>query len=73
MKLHYTVVLDREEDGRHIASVPGVPGCHVYGRTRQQAVGRARRALQFYLDVRRQEGRKPPKQPPMTAEVEVTA
>jgi predicted RNase H-like HicB family nuclease len=50
MKLRYVVTIDREEDGRFIASVPEVPGCHVYGRTRRQAVARAHRALQFYVD-----------------------
>jgi predicted RNase H-like HicB family nuclease len=45
MKLRYVVVLDREEDGRHIASVPGVPGCHAYGNTRKQAITKARQRL----------------------------
>jgi predicted RNase H-like HicB family nuclease len=48
--LRYVVTLDREADGRFIASVPEVPGCHVYGRTRRQAVARARKSLQFYVD-----------------------
>src|SRR5258705_13340723 len=45
-KLRYVVTIEREADGRFIASVPEVPGCHVYGRTRRQAVARAQRALQ---------------------------
>jgi predicted RNase H-like HicB family nuclease len=50
VKLRYIVTIERETDGRFIASVPEVPGCHVYGRTRRQAVARAHRALQFYVD-----------------------
>jgi predicted RNase H-like HicB family nuclease len=50
VKLRYVVTIDREEDGRFVASVPAVPGCHACGRTRRQAVDRARRALQFYVD-----------------------
>lgn len=73
MKLRYVVTIDREEDGRFIASVPAVPGCHVYGRSRVQAVARARRALQFYIDALRSEGRKPPRQPVVAVEVEVAA
>jgi predicted RNase H-like HicB family nuclease len=73
MKLRYVVTIDREEAGRYIASVPEVPGCHVYGRTRRQAVERARSALQFYVDTLRQQGRKPPRQPLVAVEVVVAA
>jgi len=73
VKLRYVVTLDREEDGRYIASVPEVPGCHVYGRTRRQAVARARAALQFYVDTLRKQGRKPPRQPLVAVEVVVAA
>jgi predicted RNase H-like HicB family nuclease len=73
VKLRYVVTIDREEDGRFLASVPAVPGCHVYGRTRRQAVDRAQRALQFYIDSLRSRGRKPPRQPLVAVEVEVAA
>ena len=73
MKLRYIVTIERETDGRFIASVPEVPGCHVYGRSRRQAVARARRALQFYVDSLRTQGRKPPRQPLVAVEVEVAA
>ncbi len=32
------VDFDREEDGRWIAIVESIPGCHVYGKTRQEAL-----------------------------------
>jgi predicted RNase H-like HicB family nuclease len=32
------VDFDREEDGRWIAVVESIPGCHVYGKTRQEAL-----------------------------------
>ena len=72
-RLRYVVTIEREADGRFIASVPEVPGCHVYGRTRRQAVARARNALQFYVDSLRDQGRKPPKQPLVAVEVVVAA
>ena len=71
--LRYVVTIERETDGRFIASVPEVPGCHVYGRTRGQAVERAQRALQFYVDSLRDQGRRPPKQPLVAIEVVVAA
>jgi len=49
IKATYTVILGREEDGRIIASVPGVPGCHAYGRTRSEAVRRVTSALRFFI------------------------
>jgi len=72
-KLRYVVTIEREADGRFIASVPEIPGCHVYGRTRRQAVARARNALQFYVDSLRDQGRKPPRQPLVVVEVVVAA
>ena len=73
VKLRYVVTIDQEEDGRFIASVPEVPGCHVYGRTRREAVARARRALQFYVDTLRSQGRKPPRQPLVAVEIVIPA
>jgi predicted RNase H-like HicB family nuclease len=32
------VEFDREEDGRWIAVVESIPGCHVYGKTREEAL-----------------------------------
>ena len=36
-----TVEFDREEDGRWIAEIPEIPGCMVYGVSREDALGRA--------------------------------
>jgi predicted RNase H-like HicB family nuclease len=72
MHAKYIVVLDREVDGRWIASVPGVPGCHVYGRTSSAAVRRLKSALRFYLAELRRLGKKPPRQPkPLTVEIDI--
>ncbi len=37
----FNVVLDRETDGRWIASVKDLPGIHCYGGTREEALGHA--------------------------------
>lgn len=72
MQARYTVILDREADGRLIASVPGIPGCHAYGRTRKDAVHRVKQALQFFIEEMVREGRKPPKQSrPVTVEIQI--
>ncbi len=72
MKAKYTVIFDREEDGRIIASVPGVPGCHAYGKTQSEAVRRVKSALTFYLQELLRQGKKPPKQAkPVTVEIQL--
>lgn len=72
MNVTYTVVLDREDDGRLMASVPGVPGCHAYGRTPSEAVRKVTSALRFYLTEIIRSGRRPPVQPkPIAVKVSV--
>lgn len=36
------VEVDREEDGRWIAEVPDLPGVMTYGRTRDEAISKAK-------------------------------
>ncbi len=74
MTHHYTVIFDREVDGRHIASVPGVPGCHAYGRTSGEALKKVKKALAFYLRENQRVGGKPPRQPrPLALEITIAA
>jgi len=35
--MRYTIELDREEDGRHIAEIVEIPGVMTYGATEQEA------------------------------------
>ena len=35
------VEVEREEDGRWIAEIPGLPGVMAYGKTRAQAISKA--------------------------------
>ncbi|MBI4703347.1 MAG: type II toxin-antitoxin system HicB family antitoxin [Deltaproteobacteria bacterium] len=42
----FRVTFDREDDGRWIASVEDLPGVHVYGASRDDALGKAQ-ALAF--------------------------
>jgi predicted RNase H-like HicB family nuclease len=46
----YRVVFARDETGAWIASVPGVRGCHTYGRTLNEARRRIREALSLWVD-----------------------
>ena len=35
---HFTIGLEREEDGRWIGDVPALPGVMAYGQTRKEAL-----------------------------------
>lgn len=46
----YRVVLERDESGTWIATVPSVPGCHTYGRSLVEARRRIREALALWVE-----------------------
>jgi len=48
--MKYRVVLDRDESGAWIATVPAVPGCHTYGRSLVEARRRVRDALSLWVE-----------------------
>ena len=47
----YKVVLERNEDdeGYYTVTVPALPGCVTQGRTKEEALERAKEAIQGYL------------------------
>ena len=48
--MRYTVVLEREDDGGFVASVPALPGCVSQGDTREQALRNIREAAELYVE-----------------------
>ena len=48
--MHYTVVLEREEDGGYVASVPALPGCVSQGDGRAEALANIREAIALYIE-----------------------
>jgi predicted RNase H-like HicB family nuclease len=51
-----TIELDREDDGRWIAEVLEIPGCLVYGASRDEAVVRVRALAAEVLADRERHG-----------------
>ena len=48
----FKVEIEREEDGRLLASVPELPGVMAYGQTKEEAVRKAKAvALQILADM----------------------
>jgi len=48
----FTIVLTRDEEDASIynASVPALPGCHTFGRTKKAAYKHAKEAIALYLE-----------------------
>ena len=54
--MRYTVVLEREDDGGYVVSVPALPGCVSQGDTRTEALTNIREAIALYVDDCREAG-----------------
>jgi predicted RNase H-like HicB family nuclease len=48
----FTVVIERDEDGRYVAICPALPGCYTEGETEQEARDLIEDAIQLHLEDR---------------------
>ncbi len=48
----FTVVLDRDEDGRCLALCPSLPGCYTEGETEQEARELIEDAIRLHVEDR---------------------
>lgn len=55
-RLHYTVILEREEDGGYHAFCPVLKGCHSQGDTLEEALVNIREAIVAYLESLQKHG-----------------
>ncbi|MGQ9515518.1 MAG: type II toxin-antitoxin system HicB family antitoxin [Thermoproteota archaeon] len=49
--MKFAVVVERDEDGYYIASVPELPGCHTQAKTLDELTNRIREAIELYLEA----------------------
>jgi predicted RNase H-like HicB family nuclease len=54
--MRFTVVLEREDDGGFVASVPALPGCVSQGDSRDEAMKNVREAIEVYIEDCRESG-----------------
>jgi predicted RNase H-like HicB family nuclease len=71
--LHFTVILEREEDGGYHAFCPALKGCHTQGDTVDEAVANAREAIEVYIEDLRASGADIPVEDILIKPVEVAA
>jgi predicted RNase H-like HicB family nuclease len=65
--MKYRVLIEQDEDGIFVATVPSLPGCIADGATREQALAQVREAIAGYLDSL--EAHDEPLPPPISEEV----
>jgi predicted RNase H-like HicB family nuclease len=50
-ELKFAVVVEKDEDGYYVASVPELPGCHTQARTLDKLMERIKEAIEAYLEA----------------------
>ncbi len=52
MAREFTVVIEQDEEGYLVASVPSLAGCHTQARSMDELLKRIKEAIQLCLEVR---------------------
>jgi predicted RNase H-like HicB family nuclease len=56
-KREFTVIVERDEDGYYVASVPELRGCHTQARSLDKLLSRVREAIELCLEVQEESER----------------
>lgn len=48
--LQFKVLIERDEDGVYVATVPELPGCYTQGKTLEEVRKRIRKAIELVLE-----------------------
>ena len=51
MSREFNVVIERDEEGYLVASVPSLPGCHTQAKSLDELNERIREAIELYLEA----------------------
>ena len=51
MKLEFSVMIERDEDGYYVASVPALRGCHTQAKSLDVLMERIREAIELCLEI----------------------
>ncbi len=50
-KYNFTILIEKDEDGIYVASVPALRGCHTQANTVEELLSRIKEAIELCLDV----------------------
>lgn len=51
MRQGFDVIIERDEDGYYVATVPQLPGCHTQARSLRTLMKRLNEAVELWLEV----------------------
>ncbi|BCV20339.1 type II toxin-antitoxin system HicB family antitoxin [Moorella sp. Hama-1] len=51
-KHHFTVIIEKDEDSKYVASVPALPGCHTQADNLNDLEARIQEAIKLCLEFR---------------------
>jgi predicted RNase H-like HicB family nuclease len=54
--MKFGVVVEKDEHGYYVASVPELPGCHTQAKTLDQVMKRIKEAIEVYLETEGMKG-----------------
>ena len=49
--MKFAVIVEKDETGYYVASVPELPGCHTQAKTLDELTKRIKEAIEVYLDA----------------------
>jgi predicted RNase H-like HicB family nuclease len=49
--MKFGVIVEKDEDGYYVASVPELPGCHTQAKTLDEVMKRIKEAIEAYLEA----------------------
>ncbi len=49
--MKFAVLVEKDEDGYYLASVPELPGCHTQAKTLDELTRRIKEAIEAYLEA----------------------
>ena len=53
--LNFTVIIEQDEDGLYVATVPDITGCYTQGKTIAQVLERIKEAIEVCLEADKEE------------------
>ena len=51
MKNEYTILIEKDEDGYYVGSIPALPGCHSQAKSVDLLMERMKEAIALWLEV----------------------
>ncbi len=55
--MKFAVMVEKDEDGYYVASVPELPGCHTQAKTLDELTKRIKEAIEAYLEAEGQKSK----------------